>query len=135
MVVQYVANPQNIQVAEHMSRWVERQEWFIAPVLHGYEVLNGLHRYAATRQLSVAAVDAARRDAAALQVELVYDPQDHDRALELARRFNRPVTYDAHYLAVADRLGIELWTADKRLYNSVQHQLSWVHLVGDPSTP
>jgi predicted nucleic acid-binding protein len=48
----------------------------------------------------------------------------------LATQFNRPTAYDAQYLAVAERLGCDFWTADERLYNAVNTQLSWVQLVG-----
>ncbi len=38
--------------------------------------------------------------------------------------------YDAHYLALAARLGAEFWTADQRLVNTVQSALPWVRFVG-----
>jgi predicted nucleic acid-binding protein len=34
-------------------------------------------------------------------------------------------------LALADILGLELWTADERLYNVVKHDLHWVKWLGD----
>jgi predicted nucleic acid-binding protein len=51
------------------------------------------------------------------------------RALELATRFNHPKAYDAQYLAVADLLGCDLWTADRRLYRNVHRDLPWVRYV------
>ncbi len=50
-------------------------------------------------------------------------------AWEMARRFNHPRAYDAQYLAVAELEGCELWTVDRRLYNSVKSSLPWVRLV------
>lgn len=52
-------------------------------------------------------------------------------ALEFATRFNRPKAYDAQYLAVADALGCELWTADRRLVSAVSDKLPWVHWIGE----
>ena len=49
---------------------------------------------------------------------------------ELAHEFNRPRAYDTAYLALAQLLGCELWTADERLYNAVQGKLAWVKWVG-----
>ncbi|MEA5537299.1 hypothetical protein [Crocosphaera sp. XPORK-15E] len=40
-----------------------------------------------------------------------------------------PATYDAHYLVLAQRFQADLYTSDKRLFNSVKSSLSWVHLV------
>jgi predicted nucleic acid-binding protein len=53
------------------------------------------------------------------------------RALEFATRFNRPKAYDAQYLALADLLECELWTADRRLVNAVGGKLPWVRWIGE----
>ncbi len=42
------------------------------------------------------------------------------RAIELAMAFGLPTPYDAFYLALAEQLDCELWTADERFYRSVQ---------------
>ncbi|MBI2305324.1 MAG: type II toxin-antitoxin system VapC family toxin [Chloroflexi bacterium] len=51
------------------------------------------------------------------------------RAWRLAKEHNRPRAYDAQYLALADLLGCELWTGDRRLVNALH--LPWVKWVGD----
>ncbi|CAD7783931.1 MAG: hypothetical protein KCCBMMGE_02340 [Candidatus Methanoperedenaceae archaeon GB37] len=53
----------------------------------------------------------------------------HRYALKLAKSFSLPTTYDAHYLALAERLGAEFWTTDKRLVRTVQKVISWVRLL------
>ncbi len=50
-------------------------------------------------------------------------------AWQLAKKYNRPRTYDAQYLAVASILGCELWTADHRLVNAIS--APWVRWVGE----
>ncbi|HAG99010.1 MAG TPA: PIN domain nuclease, partial [Ktedonobacter sp.] len=52
-------------------------------------------------------------------------------AIEFAHRFHLPATYDAHYLALAQREQCEFWTADARLWNTVKNELNWVRLLGD----
>ncbi len=66
-----------------------------------------------------------------LGVRLLYPDGLHKRAWELAKQFNRPQTYDSHYLALAEIIGLEFWTGDERLYNTVKHRLSWVKWLGD----
>lgn len=50
-------------------------------------------------------------------------------AWELAKKYHQPRTYDMHYLALAKIVDCELWTADKRLVNSLQgheKRVRWV---------
>jgi predicted nucleic acid-binding protein len=84
---------------------------------------------ARARELSERLARAALQRALELPIRLLYDRSIHERALDVAQRRNLPATYDAHYLELAQRLSIEFWTADRRLWNSVHHELSWVKLA------
>ena len=53
------------------------------------------------------------------------------RALELANQFNRPTAYDSVYLALAERLECEFWTADSKLFNAVNARLTRVKWIGN----
>lgn len=64
-------------------------------------------------------------------VHLMIDDDLLRRGYDLAAKFNRPTAYDAQYLAVAERLKCEFWTADERLVNAVQKDLSWVKWIGN----
>ncbi|MBC7227355.1 MAG: type II toxin-antitoxin system VapC family toxin [Thermoflexales bacterium] len=66
-----------------------------------------------------------------LDVERVSDGELHRRALQLARAFSLPAAYDAHYLALAEQLGADFWTADLRLARAIQDRLPWVHRLGE----
>lgn len=65
-----------------------------------------------------------------MPIALHTDEDLHLSALEFAARFNLPAAFDAHYLALAAKLGTELWTADRRLANTVQPRLGWIQLAG-----
>jgi predicted nucleic acid-binding protein len=62
-------------------------------------------------------------------VRLYGEEQLHRRALTLAERFSLPAAYDAHYLALADWLGGEFWSADRKLVRAVGDELPWVRVV------
>ncbi len=65
-----------------------------------------------------------------LNITLYGDAELHRQALNLAKSLRLPASYDAHYLAPAQRLEVEFWTGDRRLVNSVQAVLPWANLVG-----
>ncbi len=52
-------------------------------------------------------------------------------AWELAKSLNLPRAYDAQYLAAAELENCELWTADKRLYNSISGKNKRIRWVGE----
>jgi predicted nucleic acid-binding protein len=59
----------------------------------------------------------------------------HHEAIVLADALDLPATYDAHYLALAEHLGCELWTDDQRLIRQVTPSLPFVRWIGDhPAT-
>ena len=65
----------------------------------------------------------------ALPVEIVDDATRHS-ARALAMRFGTNRVYDATYLALADARGLDLWTADEKLFNTVSAALPWVKFLG-----
>jgi predicted nucleic acid-binding protein len=73
--------------------------------------------------------DDGEAEILSLAVLLQYPASLHQRAWQLAKRFNRPTTHDTHYLALAERLECPFWTADAKLYNAIGGRLPWVHLL------
>lgn len=131
IVVPLVVENQNSQrVNELWVDWHETGSRLIAPTLLYYEVTNALRRYLVAGQLLEEEVRVALQAALQLEISLYGDDHLHLQALQLATRFSLPATYDAHYLALAERYQADFWTADRRLVNAVQKVLPWVHLVG-----
>lgn len=115
---------------QYWSQWKADGYTLIAPTLIMYEVLNAFHRANLAGQMTPDEVEEFLERALNLGLRFYGDAQLHREALKMAQKYKLPATYDAHYLALAERLEVELWTADKRLYNTVHDSLDWVHLIG-----
>jgi len=89
------------------------------------------------RTAQAATVRAVSAELAALQldrclrlpIELHGDARLHARALEIASERHLSATYDAHYIALAERFRVPLWTSDHRLAGALGDGLPEVHLV------
>jgi predicted nucleic acid-binding protein len=113
------------------GEWHTKNVSVIAPALWGYEVTsvirNRVHRGRLSPDLGAEAFATIHL----LSVQVMQPAGLHQRAWELARHFNRPAAYDAHYLALAEMVGCPFWTADQRLFNLVCDELDWVNWLGD----
>ena len=69
----------------------------------------------------------------ALEITVLDPPGLHQRALALADGLGLPATYDAHYLALAERQGCEFWTDDRRLIRLVGNRLPYLRRIEDYS--
>jgi hypothetical protein len=56
--------------------------------------------------------------------------QLHSRALELAGRLGQGATHDSHYLALAETLECDLWTADQRFRRAAGASVTRVRSIG-----
>ncbi len=125
LVVRLVALPQDEAIVSLWKGWNDRR--LIAPSLLLYEVVNALHQYWKAGYLGEEEVNLALKAAVALPIALIEDPYLHFDAQRLAMELNLPAAYDTHYLALAQRMGVELWTADRRLVaHAHNHGLTWV---------
>ena len=101
------------------GKWLDEDREIVAPYLFSFEVTSAIWRKAKRGLMSVEEAREAIRGALMLGVRLLHPSNISLRAFELAARFNRPAAYDAHYLALAEMMEGEFWTADEKLYNFV----------------
>ena len=114
-----------------LGAWHEEEIVPAAPHLLPFEVANALHRIVVRGQLSVG--DSTRMIAQLLssRLELHQTAGLPARALELASELQQGAAYDAHYLALAEEFGCELWTADQRFYRAVSAGIDCVRWIGE----
>jgi predicted nucleic acid-binding protein len=129
LVVRLVASPNDESVRRLWEGWDSEKRRLVAPTLLYYEVTNALYRYQKHGLMSASAVRLALKAVLSLPLELYGEVALHEQALNLAERLSLPAAYDAHYLALAEWLGAEFWTADRRLAQAVKGTLPWVCLV------
>jgi predicted nucleic acid-binding protein len=87
----------------------------LAPRLLMEEVANALLTGVRAGRWSGGAADEAQALLRELPVRLADEPRDLDRAWDLARRYDNHPVYDLLYVALAERKGTRLITADASL--------------------
>ncbi len=106
-----------------------------APTLWLNEVASVLHRTFMQGLISEGQATEALDKALELDLEWVMETADLCRAaFRWASRLKQHAAYDGFYLALAESLGAEFWTADQRLATAVRAEgVSWAHsLQGGP---
>ncbi len=112
-------------------------ERIVAPALLPIEVTNIVRQRVrrvkppAQQPLSLTEAQEALDRFLALGIEVTMPSQLHRQALELADAQGLPAVYDAHYVALAQMLGCELWTADRHLADAIRQKLPFVRWIGD----
>jgi predicted nucleic acid-binding protein len=113
------------------------EEWAVAgtrpaaPCLLLVEATNVLHRRATLGDISLSQAKELLAGLLDMGIEIRESPQIHFRAIELAQELHRPAVYDTHYLALADILGCDLWTADEQFFNSIKERHLGIKWLGE----
>lgn len=126
-----VPEPQRPIALALFKTLLEQPSAIVAPRLFAYEITSVLWR---KTRLGVITLSEARQALVAaldLQVEIYDPPALSERAFELAAHYRLPATYDAHYLALAEQLECPFWTADERLFNTVEAEFPLIRWLGN----
>jgi predicted nucleic acid-binding protein len=117
IVVDWVApdSDPTLPAVKALTRLAEQQAELLAPRLLIEEVSNALLTGIRRGRWSGVAADKAHRLLRELPVKLLDEPRDLRRAWELARRYDNHPIYDLLYVALAERHGALLITADTAL--------------------
>jgi len=122
-----VLQPDDAPIKALWQTWVSNEVKLVSPALLYYEVTNGLYQHQRNKVLSPETIWTSLELSLDLPITLVNERNLHVRAREIAMEYNLPAAYDAHYLALAEWMEIDLWTADIRLVNTLKpFKLKWV---------
>jgi len=111
--------------------WIARGTEVVAPGLFVFECTSALRRMVVRRDLEEEVAREALGHLLAMPVSLGAPKGLVERTWDLARDLDRPAAYDCFYLGMAELLGIECWTADRRFYNAVHRKKPWLRHLGE----
>jgi predicted nucleic acid-binding protein len=121
-------DPRRSALVARMERWLQDGYELAAPDLWLYEMTTALCKAAFFGLVTADEAENSLPLVSELPIQLVAaDAEQACLAFAWTRRLNRAAAYDSFYLALAESLGCELWTADRRLHNAAS--LPWVQLA------
>ena len=100
----------------------------LAPSLLTYELMNGLMIAGRRVRLDQDTISLSFSGFMSLGIRFYDISYFADKVLQYCRLYGRSV-YDSSYLALAEQEGVELITADERLFSAVQKDLPWVRWI------
>lgn len=121
LAAKWLVNEVHTEKALALARsWARSGVQPVAPYLMPVEVANALFQRVTKGQVSLQIATRLLESLMDSGIELRGPAGLHSKALELASRLRQGAVYDAHYLALAEMLDCELWTADKRFYEAIR---------------
>jgi predicted nucleic acid-binding protein len=123
---------ERMQKAYALIEYIEQKGLSItAPTLFRYEVVAVIRRQFGRGLINFEEANHAITLLLAKSILFSVTDKLLQRGFEIANQFNFPTAYDSQYLAVAEQLGCEFWTIDKRIVDTVAPTWAWVKWLGN----
>ncbi len=122
--------PLHMQANQMLSVWRTPGERLTAPRLFRSEITAVVRKAVYQQRLTPEQGRSMLAQLLLYPVEFYEDDGLLKEAYDLAVRFNHPRAYDTQYMALAEQLDFEFWTADERLVNSTQGQFNRIRWLG-----
>ena len=136
LAFKWLVREENSDRAWAVSRsWADDGIQTAAPHLLPVEVANALHRRVLLGELTEEHALRLLEHLLASGRELHDAPNLHSSAIRIAGQLLQGAVYDAHYLALADILDCEYWTADERFYRAAAPVTQRVRWIGEFASP
>jgi predicted nucleic acid-binding protein len=134
VAVKWVLAEEFTEQARNLLRESVRRP-IVAPPLLSSEVTNALYQRVRTtdpkKQLSEAEAQEALTHFLRFRIEFQAPAALYQQALRFAQTHHLSHTYDSLYVILAQLVGTELWTGDKRLITAVGSAAPWVRFIGE----
>jgi len=120
-------------VLDLWSDWYGQSKRIVAPDLWMAESVSVIRRLIFNKIILQTEGEEAINDLFALGVEIIFsDKQLCQNAFKWSERLQQSKIYDSLYVALAEQLQAEFWTADRRLVNGAkQVGVEWIHWIGE----
>jgi predicted nucleic acid-binding protein len=130
LAVKWLVREVHSDKADALARsWAREEVYPMAPYLMPVEVANALYKRVKREEISLAEATSLLDGLLSTRIELREPAGVHVKAMELTAELKQDAVYDAHYLALAEALNCELWTADERFYRAAisgHTQVKWL---------
>ena len=125
------------QATNMMSGWLGIDADLVSPALWSYEAVSAIRKFVASGTLTGEEARYAVSNLMDLGIRDVPATGElHHKALVWAERLNDFVAYDPAYLALAETLKVEFWSADSKLVRKVKALgINWVHDITETDEP
>lgn len=129
-----VDEPLTKEAKAALAVWESATVRFSAPMLFRFEIAAVLRRAVYQRRIDAEQGRGLLRDLLAYPADFVDDDALLISAYDIATRLNLPRAYDSQYLALAERLDCDFWTADEVLYNTIHSRFGHIRWLGQMSS-
>lgn len=113
-----------------LSDFVDGKVRLIAPTLFSYEIVSAVNVAINRKRISEADGYRAIKYLTSLDIELWGFVELIESTFHLARQYGLS-PYDCAYMALAEKEKCDLFTGDRKLFNAIKSQFSWVQWIGD----
>ena len=136
MAVKWLVTEEYTEEADALARrWLAEGTQMVAPYHMRVEATNAIYKRLVRGERTLEAVAVGIEVLLTMNIEFRDVSGLHIRATQLAAELRQGAVYDAHYLALAESLECELWTADQRFQRAASAANRAVRWVGESVTP
>ncbi len=122
--------PHSPQARALLAKAVHAGDSFHAPALLQYEIVTVIRKAVHFGRINEAEGQSIKNLLLATEIKIHVNLDLINRGYELAQAFHLPRAYDTQYVALAEHLNCDFWTADERLFNSVRATFPSIHWLG-----